>query len=243
MRTLDRYIFKEIFFPSLIALVALTFVAFIREIGALLEVMVRQAATFNEIGAISLAILPSVLTFTIPMAVLVGILTGFGRMSSDRETIAFRASGISMKRLLLPVMLVGGLAWVANLALTVWIAPHTAARLRDLKYDIAVKQVSLELRARVFNERLTNWILYVQDVAPEGLNWRGIMLADLHDPNDPRVTFARSGSVTVDNGNRNFEITLNDGNTHVVSPLAPHQYSFSSFKTNTISIPMPEAPP
>src|SRR5215510_1670194 len=243
MKTLDRYIFKEIFFPSLIALVALTFVAFIREIGALLEVMVRQSATISEIGAISLAILPSVLTFTIPMAVLVGILTGFGRMSSDQETIAFRAAGISMKRLLLPVMLIGGLAWTANLALTVWIAPRTAARLRDLTYDVAVKQVSLELRPRVFNERLTDWILYVQDVAPPGLNWRGIMLADLHDPNDPRVTFARSGSLVANNANHTFQLTLRNGNTHFVSPLAPNRYSFSSFDTNTISIPMPEAPP
>jgi LPS export ABC transporter permease LptG/LPS export ABC transporter permease LptF len=243
MKTLDRYIFKEIFFPSLIALVALTFVAFIREIGALLEVMVRQSATMSEIGAISMAILPNVLTFTIPMAVLVGILTGFGRMSSDSEAIAFRAAGISMKRLLLPVMLVGGLAWAGNLALTVWVAPKTAARLRDLKYEIGVKQVSLELRARVFNERLTNWILYVQDVAPEGMNWRGIMLADLNDPNDPKVTFARAGALVADENNRTFQLTLKNGNTHFVSPLAPDRYSFSSFQTNTISIPMPEAPP
>jgi LPS export ABC transporter permease LptG/LPS export ABC transporter permease LptF len=243
MRTLDRYIFKEIFFPSVIALVALTFVAFIREIGALLEVMVRQSATMSEIAAISLAILPNVLTFTIPMAVLVGILTGFGRISSDSEAIAFRAAGISMKRLLVPVMLVGGLAWTGNLALTVWVAPKTAAHLRDLKYEIAVKQVSLELKARVFNENLTNWILYVQDVAPEGMNWRGIMLADLHDPNDPRVTFARSGSLVADNNNRTFQLTLQNGNTHFVSPLEPNRYSFSSFQTNTISIPMPEAPP
>src|SRR5437660_2328548 len=166
MKTLDRYIFREIFFPSLIALAALTFVAFLafsREIGWLLELIVRQSATISEIWAISLAILPNVLTFTIPMAVLVGILTGFGRMSSDSETIAFRAAGVSMNRLLLPVMLIGGLAWAANLAVTVSIAPQTAAHLRDLKYEIAVKQVALELRARVFNERLMNWILYVQD--------------------------------------------------------------------------------
>src|SRR5438552_18542905 len=164
MKTLDRYIFNEILFPTLIALAALTFVAllaFTREIGSLLEAIVRQSATMSDVWAISVAILPNVLTFTIPMAMLVGILTGFGRMSSDSETIAFRAAGVSMKRLLLPVMLIGGLAWAANLAVTVWIAPQTAARLRDLKYQIAVKQVSLELRARVFNERLTNWILYV----------------------------------------------------------------------------------
>ena len=97
MRTLDRYIFREILSPSLIALVALTFVAFLafsREIGWLLEMIVRQSATMREIWSISVAILPNVLTFTIPMAVLVGILTGFGRMSSDSETIAFRATGL-----------------------------------------------------------------------------------------------------------------------------------------------------
>src|SRR5438105_13803182 len=108
MKTLDRYIFKEILFPSLIALAALTFVAFLafsREIGWLLELIVRQSATISDTWAISLAILPNVLTFTIPIAVLVGILTGFGRISSDSEPIAFRASGLSLTSFLFPCML------------------------------------------------------------------------------------------------------------------------------------------
>src|SRR6185503_17797926 len=110
MKILDRYIFKEIFFPFLIALIALTFVAFLafsREIGWLLEMIVRQSASVRDIWAISSAYIPNVLTFTIPMAALVGILTGFGRMSSDSEAIAFRAAGISMVRLLGPVLVLG----------------------------------------------------------------------------------------------------------------------------------------
>jgi LPS export ABC transporter permease LptG/LPS export ABC transporter permease LptF len=243
MKILDRYVFKEILFPTLIALVALTFVAFIREIGSLLEVIVRQSATISEVWAISVAILPNVLTFTIPMAVLVGILTGFGRMSSDSESIAFRATGVSMRRLLFPVMLLGVLAWAGNLALTLWVAPQTAARLRDLRYQIAIKQVSLEVKPRVFNESLTNLILYVHDSAPEGLSWKGIMLADMSQPDDPRVTFARSGTLVADEATQTFQLTLTDGNTHIVSPKSPERYSFSTFKSNTISIPMTQAPP
>src|ERR1051326_1727185 len=122
MRILDRYIFREIFFPTLIALAALTFVAFLafsREIGWLLELIVRQSATVWDIWSISAAYIPNVLTFTIPMAVLVGILTGFGRMSSDSEVIAFRATGISMVRLMAPVLVLGMLAFAANLAMAV----------------------------------------------------------------------------------------------------------------------------
>src|SRR5215813_11257676 len=119
MRILDRYIFREILTPTLIGLSALTFVFFSRQLGTLLEIMVRQSATFREVGELSLAIIPNVLTFTIPMAVLVGILTGFGRMSSDSESIAFRAGGVSMKRLLVPVMALGLLSFAVNLATTV----------------------------------------------------------------------------------------------------------------------------
>jgi len=246
MKILDRYILKEIFFPSAIALIALTFVAllaFTREIGSLLEVIVRQSATKSEVWAIVVAILPNVLTFTIPMAVLVGILTGFGRMSSDSESVAFRAAGVSMLRLLIPVLLLAVPALAADIAFTVWVAPETAARLRDLKYDIAVKQFSLELKPRVFNESLTNLILYVQDVDTEGTTWRGIMLADMSKPDDPRVTFARSGTLGRDDEHRVFQLTLTDGSTHVVSPLSPSRYSFSTFPTTTFSIPMPAAPP
>ena len=246
MRILDRYIFKEILFPSLIALVALTFVAFLafsREIGWLLELIVRQSATSSEIWSVSVAILPNVLTFTIPMAVLVGILTGFGRMSSDSESIAFRATGLSMVRLLTPVMVLGVVAWAANLGLTMWIAPRTAAHLRDLRYELAAKQVSLEVKPRVFNESLTNFVLYVQNIAREGFNWEGILLANMSRPDQPQVTFARSGSLTKDAVNRTFVLTLTKGSTHIVSPRSPNRYSYDTFETTTISIPMPEAPP
>jgi lipopolysaccharide export LptBFGC system permease protein LptF len=232
MKTLDRYVFKEILFPAVIALAALTFVAFLafsREIGWLLELIVRQSATMSEIWAISIAILPNVLTFTIPMAVLVGILTGFGRMSSDNEAIAFRASGVSMVRLLAPVLLLGTLAWAANLGITLWIAPQTAARLRDLRYELIAKQVSLEVKPRVFNESLTNFVLYVQNIAREGFHWEGILLANMSQPDQAHVTFARSGTLIKDDEHHTFVLTLTKGSTHVVSPKAPALYSYDTF--------------
>src|SRR5881296_2454485 len=245
MKTLDRYIFREIFFPSVIALAALTFVAFLafsREIGWLLELIVRQSATISDTWTISLAILPNVLTFTIPMAVLVGILTGFGRISSDSEAIAFRASGLSMIRLLFPVMLLGVIGCAASLAINASVAPGTASRLRELRYEIAARQVSLEVKPRVFNESLTNLVLYFQNTAPEGFRWDGIMLADMTQPDQPRVTFARSGNLFKDDENHAFLLTLTNGSTHVVSPLAPDRYSFDTFERTRISVPIPENP-
>ena len=244
MKILDRYIFKEIFFPFVIALVALTFVAFLafnREIGWLLELIVRQSATTSEIWTLSTAILPNVLTFTIPMAVLVGILTGFGRMSSDSETIAFRATGISMIRLLGPVLALGLLTFAVNLTMAARVGPQAAANLRNLKYEILARQATLDVRPKVFNESIPNAVLYVQNIAKEGLNWQGILLAQT-EADQTKITFAKSGTLMKDDAGHAFVLTLTDGSQHVVPARAPTRYQHGTFETTTISLAMPEAP-
>ena len=86
MRRLDRYIFREILIPGLIALVALTFIVLTQHGGMLLDIIVRQSPTGAEIWAIVSAYLPAVLTVTLPMAVLMGILTGFSRLKPGLHT-------------------------------------------------------------------------------------------------------------------------------------------------------------
>jgi len=242
MKILDRYIFRETLSPTLIAVSALTFVFFSQQLGKLLEIIVRQSATLREIGEACLAILPNVLTFTIPLAILVGILTGFGRMSSDSEAIAFRAAGVSMTRLLRPVMLLAVLGWIATLVLTLWIAPRAAAHSRQLSYTL-LKQVSVEVRPRVFNEALTNIVLYVQDILPRGMEWHGIMLADMTNPNMPKVTFAKSGTLVANEDDHTFQLTLTDKSTLIFSPLSPDRYDYSPGPSTIISIPMPDTSP
>jgi LPS export ABC transporter permease LptF/LPS export ABC transporter permease LptG len=242
MKILDRYIFRETLIPAAIGLLTLTFVIFTRDVGTLLEVIIRQSASSAELWAVSTAILPNILTFTIPMAVLVGILTGFGRMSSDSEAVALRAVGIPMRRVLRPVMTFAGLAWLTTLVLAVQVAPESASRFRGLLMQVAMKQVSFELKPRVFQESLTNRVLYVQQIEADHLHWRGILLADMTNPEETRVHFARSGSLVRDEKTDSFQLTLADGTMHIVSPLAPSRYSFSTFDSTTISIPIPKAP-
>ena len=244
MKILDRYIFREVLTPSLIALMALTFVMVARRIGTLLEMIVRRSANSEEVWAIISAIIPSVLMFTIPMALLVGVLIGFGRMSSDSESVAFRAGGLSTMSILRPVLTLAILAWALNLALSLWIAPSAAARLDELTYSIGVKQLPVELQPRVFNEDLGDLVLYVQDISPDGTEWRGILLADLSNPDQPIVTLAQAGRFSTSPSEEGYEVTLFNGTIHIVSPsLDPDQYDFSQFEAHTIPIPVPAREP
>ena len=247
MRRLDRYIFREILTPGLLALVALTFIVFSRSVGPLLEIIVRQSPTASEIWAVVVASLPAVLSVTLPMGVLVGILTGFSRMSSDSEAIALRASGISMWRILRPVFVFASLACAATLVLTVWVAPYTTANLRSLQAQLVRRHPSIDLRPRVFYEK-ANWpyLLFVNDSIrlDRGLQIHGILLVDTKDPEQPEVTLAESGRILPADDGQSIQLTLLNSSKHVVSPGGSNTYEIVSVPgEQTLSVPVPISPP
>src|SRR5690242_17612277 len=97
--TLDRYVAGEVLAPFLLGVVLLTFALVTGRLLKLSEMVVNHGVTLSDVASLIGLIMPAFLELTFPMAVLLGVLMGFGRMSSDRELIAARACGISLYRL------------------------------------------------------------------------------------------------------------------------------------------------
>src|SRR6266849_2468784 len=124
MRILDRYIVREVFRHAFLGLIVFTFVFFVPQLVRLMELLVRHSGSTSRIFLLLLCTMPGVLTFTIPMAVLVGVLLGLGRMSADSELIAMTAAGIGRRRVLLPVGVLAFTGMLLTLAMTLWIGPR-----------------------------------------------------------------------------------------------------------------------
>jgi len=244
VRRVDRYILREILYPTLIGLSALTFIVVSRELGRLLELILRQSASANEIWAMVAVILPNVLIYTLPMAVLVGILTGFGRLSSDSETIALRAAGISMNRILAPVLALGIVAWLGSTAITAWIAPETAARLQSLKSEIVLHQAPLVVKPGIFNEEKTipGITLYLKSVTSNPSQWHNILLDDMRTKDEEAILFAESGTPVLNEVDKTIQLTLRNGNLYKTSYLKSQPFESESFEEKTISIPLSQDP-
>src|SRR5438309_11951057 len=96
MRILTRYILWEVFSHGVIGAALFTFVVFMRDVSRILELVVRNSAPLPSVAEIFFLALPSALTVTIPMGVLVGILIGLSRLAADSEVTAMRASGLGV---------------------------------------------------------------------------------------------------------------------------------------------------
>jgi len=178
MRILDRYIVREVFRHALLGLVVFTFVFFVPQLIRLMELFVRHSGSGAQVLKLFLCIFPAVFVFTVPMATLIGVLLGLGRMSADSEIIALTALGIGRRRILLPVGVLALTGAVVTLAMTTWLGPLALRTFRSLQADLITSQVSFALQPRVFDERFPRLVLYVNDVTASGTQWHGVFLAE-----------------------------------------------------------------
>jgi len=242
IRILTRYVLGEVVSHALIGAAVFTFILFTRDLGRILELVVRNSAPLPSIAEIFFYTIPVALTYTIPMGVLVGILIGLSRLAADSEITAMRASGLSVWSFLRICSIFVLVAWFFALVNSVYIAPRSLASLDDLQNHLKSSQASFEVQPRVFYEGFPKTVLYVQDVKAMsgGAMWKGVFLADLTDPSAPRVTLAREG-VLVSQGADRLDLHLIDGTTHESDPKNPDQYQISTFQTTDIPIQVPAA--
>jgi len=229
MRILDRYIVREVFRHALLGLVVFTFVFFVPQLARLMELFVRHTGSGAQILTLFLCLFPAVFVFTVPMATLIGVLLGLGRMSADSEIIALTALGIGRRRILLPVGVLALTGAVLTLAMTIWLGPLALRTFRSLQADLITSQVSFALQPRVFDERFPSKVLYVNDVSASGTQWHGVFLAQTGSESGSQLTLAENAIVIAEPKQGKLELHLQGGTTHEFSRDDADHYSVTAF--------------
>ena len=94
MRILTRYILREVTAHALIGAAIFTFVLFTRDLGHILELVVRASAPLPSVAELFSFTVPLALTYTLPMSVLLGILIGLSRLAARQEDIVSALDGL-----------------------------------------------------------------------------------------------------------------------------------------------------
>ncbi len=107
MRILRNYILGECLLPFGVSIGVLTGVFLLGYLPQLANSVINKGVSLTAVGQIFLYYIPILLGYTLPVACLVTVILTFGRMSSENEILAMRASGIHVRRLIMPLVTVG----------------------------------------------------------------------------------------------------------------------------------------
>src|SRR6202521_1247617 len=158
-RLIERYILRAISPYILISLILLTAILFAQQTVRYLEGIFHGLVPSGFVYGVALALLPTVLVFTIPMAVLSGTIIGLGRMGSDSELVAMRAAGVSTWRMLWPALAIGLLATAVTGELNLREAPQAQQQLKSVAIRSALYKLDSPVEPRTFTSDIPGYVI------------------------------------------------------------------------------------
>ena len=203
-----RYLLRDVSLHALLGLSVLTLVLMVQSVLRFLDKLLATGVGAGEVLQLVAAILPSYLPIAVPTALLFGVLVSFGRMSADGEIIAMRSSGISVYRMLPPVLALAIVAALSTTYLVFEVEPHSRHGTKVLMRHLT--QAARVVRPGVFMP-LGDHTLYVNETGDESCPLRGVLMGDVSDPRRRRYISARCGSVEQDPDSGALLLTLHDG--------------------------------
>lgn len=140
MSILQRYVIRELLAPLGLGLVVFTFVMLVSQLFKLIGLILTSGLDGKLIGELILLLLPGILSLTVPMAVLVAVLLGIGRLTADREILAMRTSGVNLWHITFPIILMAaalsGTMIYANMKLIPYLNLKSADVETQLEFNV-----------------------------------------------------------------------------------------------------------
>ncbi len=235
-KILDRYILGSHIGPYFFALSVITFVFvmdfIIRWIGKFIANGVKLPVVL-EFFILSLG---HMFALIIPMAVMPATLMAFGQLASENEVIAMRASGVSLYRMLRPVVAAALVMGIGMIFYNDLLLPESNHRLANLMIDIGRMKPTLEIRENIFNDAIDGYTILVREKNDRTGEVGGVQIYERKGA-APKTIIAEGGRMSYSEEDRVLRFELDDGEIHEMpDPGDIKTYRLTRFKHFTLNL-------
>ncbi|MCP4685169.1 MAG: YjgP/YjgQ family permease [bacterium] len=236
MKIIARYILREHIAPFIFAFFTITFLLMFEFVPRIVDRVIDkdlEPLVVLELIALNLAWM---LALSVPMSVLVATLMAFGRLSSDFEITAIKASGINLLHILVPLLLVGSLITFGMIEFNDKVLPDINKKARTLLGDIQAMRPTLIFESGVFITDIPGYLVLIDHIDHETSYVEGVRITETKDPRKPRLIIAKDGYLEMTDDGKNMQFTLNDGELHTLDLQDPDNYRMIDFRNQVINV-------
>jgi lipopolysaccharide export system permease protein len=229
------YVMKELGSILLLSLGVLTFILVLSRLGKLTDLVINKGVDLKDIAFLIAYSSPPYLIFTLPMSFLLATIVVLGRLSTENEILALKASGINLKYLFVPVTVMGLTIVCVGLLNTNLLLPRSGDLFRGTLVNIVKKGIAIEDKEGVFNDTIPGIVIYIDKVDTENRSLSGVIVSDDRDKEVKQTISATKGYIKLDPVTLDLTFVLENGSLHRWEK-AKDAYRSLSFKHYTFSM-------
>ena len=237
-KTIDRYIFRELFKIFLISVFAMTMILYLDKFLFIAEMIVNRGVSFVEMVMMMVYISPAFLAITIPMAVLMASVVTFNQFSASNEWVAMKSCNWSFMELMKPVLFFSLFAYFLTNIVMFWALPWGNQSYKILMYDIIKNRANIDIQPNVFNRDFKNLILLVKE-RHENSQLKGVFIADSSNAEAPQIITSEQGVIFPNPETLKIQLKLSNGTIHELSNERG-DYQTLNFDRYDINLSLPD---
>ncbi len=161
MTQIDRYILKRIFVPSALAFFLIGFLAISNELRERAEVLLNEVLKLSDLVRLGIYFLPTLISFVVPIAFFFGVLMGLGQLVEHGEIAAIRSAGVSLRRLIAPVVIAGAVLAFACVLVQDRLQPWGIHEAYDLIKEELPKRATIDMLQPGVMHEYEGWRVYI----------------------------------------------------------------------------------
>lgn len=238
MKILDRYILKAHAGPFFFAFFTIMFVFILSFLAPLVDRLIGKGLNFFVLAEMVLLQSAWMVGLAVPMAVLVSTVMAFGTMTNDSELTVMRSGGISMSRLIIPVLCISFVLSIMVERFNNVLLPEANYRAKALLADITRAKPGIGIDQNLFSNAIQGYSILARKVDSKTGELTDIVLYDRERPDLRTVITAEKAHIAFTPDYRYLVMTLDNGQLHeLVLPgmkkyrrmvFARHRYVFEA---------------
>jgi len=232
IKIFPRYIITESLAYFGVSLLVFTALLFTLRMLKLASLVINKGVDLSRVVMVFVSVIPTFLEIALPLAVLLGVMLGFARLSGDSEIIVIRASGVSLKQLIKPVAVFGILCAMLSLFVSLYLRPWGYKELSRNLFEIARTKSTAGLSEGVFND-LGMITLYAEKIDHHSGDLEHILIEDRREKAVKRIITAQTGIIKSSESARTINFNLKNGQIH---EMVEDDYTLTNFTTNDLAM-------
>lgn len=205
--TISLYLVRAVLPYFVFSWLLLSVILFVQQASRFADIFFSANIPANLVWQLTLALVPNVIAFTCPMAVLVGVIIGLSKMQGDSELVAIRAAGVGNLAITAPILLVGIFLSLFAFVINLYGVPLAASIVRRVAMQTAIYKLESPIEPGVFNSEVAGYTIYVRDGDISDGEWRNIFVQH-EDEKSGAVRLLTSTNGRIDSSGEASELVL-----------------------------------
>ncbi|MEJ7623157.1 MAG: LptF/LptG family permease [Pyrinomonadaceae bacterium] len=216
---ISRYLLTTVVPYFVFSWLLLSVILFAQQAGRYSEIFFDINIPASLAWQLALALIPNVIAFTCPMAILLGTTIGLTKMQGDSELVAMRASGVGNLHIALPIILLGILLSMFALFINLRGVPLAARLVRIVALETAIAKLESPIEPGVFNTEIAGLTIYVKGGDIETGRWKNIFIYS-EDKEEGTLRLITSSAGRIDTTGENSELVLENATVSTLPTMA-----------------------